>query len=78
VTLTQATMDDLADWLAAMREDGWNAGDLLESVEHKLRTLGAGPAPTYSDPLPIDESRTIHRRWPYLQLALDSAQMRTR
>jgi hypothetical protein len=78
VTFMQATMDNLADWLAAMREDEQNAGDLLESVEHKLRTLGAAPAPTYTDPLPIDESRTVHRRWSHLQLALDSAQMRAR
>lgn len=55
----QDTMLDLATWAGDMREGGASTGDLLESLDWKLRTL-AGNRPHYSDPMPIDPPFPFH------------------
>lgn len=61
-----ALLDDLAEWAGDMREARASDGELLESLDWKLRTL-AGNRPHYPDPMPIDPPFPLDEE-PYARL----------
>jgi hypothetical protein len=58
---------ELADWMDERRENETSTGEIVESIDYKLRTL-AGEDLTQTDPLPVGGE------WPTLQRAMEQAE----